>query len=160
DQHLSNRLNVPSASLLSLRASAMNASTGLRASRIDLYGEDSSYRKMFPEFPNPAQGESVIPTVILNEPLAKELGAKAGDELVFSLEKPGAIHPEMLLGERDPAKTMRKLRLVVSQILPVRGAGRFSLRSNQSIPLLAYVELAELQRAIGQPARINEILAA
>ena len=52
--------------------------------------------------------------VILNEPLAQELGAAIGDDVLLPTGKPSPIATEMLLGRRDD--TVSTLRLTVVAI--------------------------------------------
>lgn len=52
--------------------------------------------------------------VILNEPLAQELGAAIGDDVLLRTGKPSPIATEMLLGRRDD--TVSTLRLTVTAI--------------------------------------------
>jgi len=101
-------------------------------------------------FPEPRQ-------IVLNEPLAEQLGAKAGDSVIVRLHQPGTIPAENPMGRR--AETILSQRVVVSQVIPARGLGRFSLQPNQQLPRNAYVPLEWLQERLGKPGRANALLA-
>ena len=70
------------------------------------------------------------------------------------------IHPEFLLGERDAAKAIQSLRLVISDIIPTKNVGRFSLQANQSLPFNAFIALPVLQKALEQPDNVNAVFTA
>ena len=73
-------------------------------------------------------GPDVLGTAI-NQGLAQEIGAKAGDEILARVQKPSAAARETFLGERDD--TVVTLRLRVTHVLPSGGIGDFSLYPSQ-----------------------------
>jgi ABC-type lipoprotein release transport system permease subunit len=72
--------------------------------------------------------------------------------------KPAVISTETLLGRRDERTVT--LRLTVQAVIPATGLGAFTLRPRQTLPRNAYVPLETLQRAAGQPNRVNTLLVA
>ena len=97
--------------------------------------------------------------IVLNTPLADELGAKVGDLIALRLPKTNQVHAESALGEK--ANRIRGIaRLEVVAIVPAKGLGRFSLESRQTTPRNAYVSLDTLQRPLDQDGRVNCLLVA
>ena len=95
--------------------------------------------------------------VVLNEPLAKRLGAKPGDRIMLRLPQLGDIPAESALGRRD--ETVDGFGITVSEIIPAKGLGRFAADSSQQLPLNAYVPLKWLQSRLERSDRINAFLA-
>lgn len=116
---------------------------------------------------SPAEGRSVI----LGYRTAKELNAKAGDEVSLWMEIPSSIPRDSLLGERSEVTT--ELVLEVTAVLSEDvGASRFDLNPGQQLPFNAFVDLATVQERLGlekvdigrrnkiaKPARVNALLA-
>lgn len=96
--------------------------------------------------------------VALNEPLARELAAAVGDDVLVRLGSADPVSTETLLGRRDDRSTT--LRLRVAAVLPNKGVGSFGLDARQATPRNAFVPLATLQRALDQEDRANAILVA
>ncbi|MCH7721022.1 MAG: ABC transporter permease, partial [Planctomycetes bacterium] len=96
--------------------------------------------------------------VILNRPLAQQLGAKMGDDILLRVSRPADVSSEMLLGRRETAAM--SVRLSVAGVIPTTGLGQFSLEPKQPLPLNAYLPLDSLQRLLDQPNRVNTILVA
>ena len=116
---------------------------------------------VFPE-PNPAAGLDAAaqeePVVLLNQPLAEQLGLEPGQEILIRFSERSAIAPESALGRKD--RTVRSWRVRVAQVVPEsRWTGRFAWTNFQQKPLLVYVPLAALQQRLNQPGRVNTILA-
>jgi hypothetical protein len=93
---------------------------------------------------------------VINQPLADQLGAKAGDAVLVRLPHEGPIPAESPLGRKS--ETVRTQRLTISEVIPARGFGRFGLRAGQQAPRNAYVALEGLQERLEQPGRANAIL--
>ena len=97
--------------------------------------------------------------IVLNRPLAERLGVKqAGEDVILHLPDLGTIPGDSPLGKKTD--TIKRPRLTVAAIIPAEGLGRFSLRSNQQVPLGAYVSLGGLQNRLGRAGRVNAILLA
>ncbi|MCK4342508.1 MAG: ABC transporter permease [Phycisphaerae bacterium] len=96
--------------------------------------------------------------VVINQPLAEELRAGVGDDILLRLGKSAAISPETLLGRRDD--TTVTLRLTVRGVVPAEELGAFTLIPRQALPKNAYVPLDTLQRALGRREFVNTVLVA
>jgi len=95
-------------------------------------------------------------SVFLNESLAKALRAKVGDTIRVRIQKPSAVSQDAPLGNKEQNAAL--LRAKVAAILPDRGLGRFSFAANQTVPLNAFLPLADLQEKIQQKGRANILL--
>ncbi len=93
----------------------------------------------------------------LSRALARDLGVRVGDELILRMPAYSPIPSESLLGRRDDP--VRTLRVAVERIVPDRGLGRFSLVASQQASRNLFVPLHQVQRALGQPGRVNTLLA-
>ncbi|MCB1058372.1 MAG: hypothetical protein KDD11_22960, partial [Acidobacteria bacterium] len=151
-------------SLLSLPGTAVAAESRARASRVTVLGVEGSFATLWPastlDFEEGGGGQSPFPPVILNEPLQRELGVEPGDAVVLSFSAAAEVPRGSLMGRRDAGEVLETLRLTVAAVVPTTGPGAFSLASTQIEPLNAFVPLDRLQRALGQPGRINTLLVA
>ncbi len=93
--------------------------------------------------------------VVLNEPLAGEIHAQVGDEILLRIGKIDQIPPDSPLGRKT--ETTRSRRLTVSQIIAAEGLGRFGLRPTQQLPLNAYVADQTLADVLGVTDKVNAI---
>jgi putative ABC transport system permease protein len=114
----------------------------------------------FWDLANPADRPARLPEpgeVILNQPLANELGAKVGDRVTVRLPMPEGIPADSPMGEKEDR--IRGLpRLKVIEIVPGHGLGGFRLSPSQSEPRNAFLALSQLQAAIDEPGQINAML--
>ena len=94
--------------------------------------------------------------IVLNQPLAQQLGVRPGDTVLLRLPRLGAIPADNALGKKRD--TVRTQRVTVSEIIPAEGLGRFGLRPTQRISRNAYVSLSWLEARLEQPGRANAIL--
>jgi ABC-type antimicrobial peptide transport system permease subunit len=143
---------------LLLDVSVENAGGGdraARANRVHLVGCDGRFWELGSGGPPQLPGTR---EVVLNQTLAEQLGVKAGDTVLVRLPHLGTIPADTPLGRKS--ETVRSQRLVVSEVIPASGLGRFSLSASQQAPRNAYVSLAWLQERLDQPGRVNAILAA
>lgn len=152
-------------SLLMLRGSAVETQSRARASRINLLGVDNGFEGLFSADPQADSWDfgdlgGVTAPVILNRGLARELGAEAGSEILFSIPRSSEVPRASLLGRRDTSSLVQSLRLRVAAVVEDRGAGAFSLAANQGTPKNAFVPLERLQRALGQEGKANVVLVA
>ena len=132
--------------------------TDNRASKVNVYGVESSFFNLWEEVPTlnwNKTSNQPFADIIINEALQKELNVKVGDDIFLHLPQIAEIHPEFLLGTRDAADVIQSIRLVVSDIIPTENAGRFSLHSHQSLPLNAYISLPILQKELRQVGKVN-----
>ena len=96
--------------------------------------------------------------IVLNQPLAEQLGVAAGHTVLLRLPRPNPIPAESPLGRKQD--TIRTQRLTVSEVIAAKGLGRFGLQPTQRLPRNAYVPLQWLQEQLQQPGRANVILVA
>lgn len=146
-----------------LRGAASGADSNRRASQIAILGVDERFAALY----GPAarldlerrQGEA-LPAVVLNETLARELEVEAGDAVVLHFARVADVPRETLMGETDPDDVLGRIRLNVRQVIPDRGIGRFGLLPTQAIPANAFVDLPQIQRALGLKGQVNAVLTA
>jgi putative ABC transport system permease protein len=129
--------------IIAIDGMVAHQSSGRRAMNAQIYGVDSR----FGAAPGPHE-------VLLSSALAAELGAKPGDALLIRVEKPSAIPLESLHGRKDDVG--KTIRLTLASTTP----REFSLSLQQGDVRAAYVPLAELQKELGEPGRVNTMLVA
>ncbi|MEW4563995.1 FtsX-like permease family protein [Bremerella sp. JC770] len=95
--------------------------------------------------------------IILNQPLADELGVKAGDLVTLRLPGGNDVPADSPLG-RKTAETQSLPRLTVKAVIPAEGLGRFGMHPTQQLPMNAYASRAALQDALEQDDRVNAVL--
>lgn len=97
--------------------------------------------------------------IVLNQPLADDLDAKVGDDIVVRLPSGDGVPADSPLGRRsDRIRSLAQLK--VKQILPAAGLGRFDLRSTQHLPRNAYLPLQTIQSELRLDGRINALFVA
>ncbi|HSG38837.1 MAG TPA: hypothetical protein VLE27_04285, partial [Thermoanaerobaculia bacterium] len=159
-EELAKDLNV--SPLIVARASAVHGSTSTRASSIAVYGADERFSRLHGRgegLPKLDQSDGIFPPAVLNQSLADEIGAKAGDDLLLSFELPGEIPRETLLGDKDADDVLVTRRFTVLRVVPDRGIGGFGLAPHQARARNAFVSLAALQEILDQPGKANALLA-
>ncbi len=126
-----------------------------RANQVTLIGSTAHFWRLGDQQPArlPQRDE-----VVLNQPLADDLGAKVGDELLVRIPLAGDVPSESLLGKKTETLASRRLKLVA--IVPPRGLGSFSLRPNQQLPRNAYLPLEVVQDVLDEPGKVNALLVA
>ena len=97
--------------------------------------------------------------IILNEPLAQELNAKVGDQVVLRLGKASQVPADSPLG-RKTGQIESLAELTVVAIIPAESLGRFSVQPTQTQPRNAYVARETLQEGLQVKGRINAIFVA
>jgi ABC-type lipoprotein release transport system permease subunit len=137
-----------------VQATVENAEGGLRAGRVSVIGAGAEFWKLGSGGPKRSPGPGEI---VLNAPLATEIDARAGDEVLVRIGTTSDIPPESALGRRT--ETVRSRRLRVVEVIPAEGLGRFALNPSQLAPLDAFVAIETLQAALEQPGKINAIFA-
>lgn len=95
--------------------------------------------------------------IILNQPLADELGVKQGDLVTLRLPGGNDVPADSPLG-RKTAETQSLPRLTVKAVIPAEGLGRFGMHPTQQLPLNAYASKAALQEALEQDDRVNAVM--
>ena len=153
--------NVPA---ILLNGSVSVVGSESHTSKVNIYGVQDDFFGFWEEAEMPtlarqsqSQSQSPFPDVTINATLQKELNVKVGDSILVSLPQPYEIHPEFLLGNRDTAESIKRVRLVISNIIPTENAGRFNLHASQSLPMNVYIALPELQEALRLSDGVNVI---
>src|ERR1017187_9857041 len=146
---LAEEMQPAGAPLIVLEGVVAHEPSGKRAAGVQVYGVDERFWK-FQGLPGtPPRGREVL----LSAALAAEMGAASGDAILLRIPKFSAIPLETLHGRKeDLGKT---LRLSMSGV----ASRPFSLRAQQGDVRAVYVSLANLQREIVQPGRVNTIVA-
>lgn len=140
-----------------LRASLENADTqpAARANRVNLVGCDKRFWQLGSGGPmKPVEKHQVV----LNEPLARQLGVTVGDRVIVYLPRVTTVPADNPLGRKT--ETVEGHPLLVGAIVPAQGLGRFSLHASQQQPRNAYVSLSWLQERLEQFEMCNAILVA
>ncbi len=128
-----------------------------RASRILIVATPNSFWDLDTKAVRP----KVVPgedEVVLNEPLAHELGATVGSTITLRLpEAANAIPAESPLGEKeDRVRGIPGLEVVA--IVPADGLGRFGLTPSQSLPMVAFTHLTTVQNSLRLDGQVNTIM--
>lgn len=141
--------------LVLLEGSVSQPDSQARASGVALLGCDDRFFTLDGgrKIKAPGAGEALV-----NQPLADELGVKAGDEIIARLPHSSDIPADSPLGRKTETIANRRLR--IREVLPAEGLGRFGLRPNQQQPMNAYLNLEELQTALEEPDKVNAIVVA
>lgn len=143
--------NLKAAPVLALPGTANSADGSRRANRVHVLGVDESFWKLAAKAP---VFTAVPPDfVVLNQPLAEQLAAKPGDEVLLRVSKVSALSQDVALTTRD-GQTVA-LRLRVHAVVGAEELGRFSLQANQVAPFNAFVRLTELQSKANAVGRAN-----
>jgi ABC-type lipoprotein release transport system permease subunit len=107
--------------------------------------------------PRPANETSLADAeVVLNEPLAAELGAAVGDTVLLHLPEASLVPRETTLGRKSGFTALARLK--VAEVVPARGLGRFGLEPNQQLPLVAFAPLPTVQDVVKQLGKVNALL--
>ena len=126
-----------------------------RATHVNILGIDDRFAQLSNDnardFTAPPARE-----VILNEALAADLGLAVGSDCVVRLPVAREVPADSALGRKtgnchQPAPHGAAHRAG-------RRIGRFALRPNQSVPRDAFVNLADIQKVLKQPDKVNALL--
>ncbi|HEY4311769.1 MAG TPA: FtsX-like permease family protein [Pirellulales bacterium] len=126
-----------------------------RATHVNILGIDDRFAQLSnrdaADFAAPLAGE-----ISVNEALATELGLSIGSDVIVRLPVSRDVPADSALGRKT--ETVTNLRLAVSRIIPAEGLGRFALRPNQATPRDAFLNVADLQKILKQPGKVNALL--
>jgi len=146
----------PVSTLLQLPGTATSENDSARANRIQVFGVEDSFWSFGR---SPSQRATLSNgTVLLNEALAGQLSAKAGETVILRIHKPSALSRDAVITPRDD--TSVALRLTVLGVVTGPELGNLNLATAQAPPFNAFVRLEDLARAAGVPGRANLLLAA
>ena len=142
-----------------LPGSARHPGTERRASGVKIYGVDGRFERLFSSRLDLERGErQIFPTAVINSSLARDIGARVGDQIVFHLMGASDAAAESLVGDRDVASVLKTIRAVVRQVVENEGVGQFEIHPSQTLGLNAYLPLEVVQEALGVENRVNLIL--
>ncbi len=141
--------------LIYLKGVVIHANTGIRVHDVNVYGIDERFWEFHRILPVEFSGNRAA---FIGDPLARQLNAAIGDDLLLRVEMQQAIPREWLYGQRD--NVGRTIRLNCDNVLPGNKLGEFALRPSQGNMHSIFVPLNRLQRDLNQPSRINTILLA
>lgn len=138
-----------STSILRVHGTAANAAGSARANAVNIYGVRSH------AFGETNAVQDASSEVTLNEPLARQLGVKPGDEVLLRVRKPESISADSPVSVDEQAVA---LRLLVASIAGDDETGNLSLNANQTPPYNAFLDLAFLQSKLDVTGRANLVL--
>jgi ABC-type antimicrobial peptide transport system permease subunit len=138
--------------IIVLDAVVTHDDNGRRVSRVAVYGVDGRFYAFNGPAVTPPKGAELL----VSPALARELQAKAGDQLLLRVPRVSAIAAESLHGRKDdPGRTLRGR---VREIAPRSAMGEFSLRPTQGDVFAIFVPLDRLQREFDLKGRANVAL--
>jgi ABC-type antimicrobial peptide transport system permease subunit len=140
---------------LHLPAIASAGQGATRANQVSLYGVQPGFWGF-----SEAGTNIIIETngVLLNQPLAAQLGVKAGDTVLLRFRKPALFSSEEPLSPQS--RNAAAVQLKVQGILSTAQLGGFSPVAGMTPPLNAFIRLDQLQEAAGLNGRANLVLEA
>jgi len=150
---LASSVGPDAAPVLMLRASIARADGAARVNTIQLLGVDDHFWKLS------QAGQPVeLPKdgIVLNERLAQQLDAKAGDTLIARVEKPGVFSRDAPLSGDE--SDVVAIRAKVARVVSAADYGNFSLSASQIPPASAFVPLSVLQQKTALADKANLLL--
>lgn len=134
--------------VLMLRATANATSTEQQARQVNLIGVRSSIWKI-----------EADDGFVLNETLASALQVREGDEVTFTMRRPGEMPSESLLGREKTGENVRDLTVKVERILaPGESIADLKLTPDPTPARNAFVPLAAIQKLLKVEGKINGVL--
>lgn len=91
--------------------------------------------------------------VWLSEPLARQLGAKPGDEFIIRLQKPSALSRDAVITPKDDASVA--IRLQYGGVIQSEFGGGLNLQSGSREALNVFIDRERLAGAVGLAGRSN-----
>jgi len=128
--------------------------SGARAGNVQLLGVPAGF---WLQSENGASAPPKSGQIVLNQGLAGLLRAKPGDTVRLRIGKPGLLSLEAPVAPKEAASAV--FRAKVGALIPDKGLGRFGFNASQSVPLNAFLPLADMQAKLGQKGRANVLLA-
>ena len=151
---LTKELDTAVAPVLQLRGVISDGSGVKRANRIEVLGVEQNFfdigEAQNPFAQNPDNG------VVLNGPLAAQLGVATGDEIVLRIEKPSLMPRDIPISPDSDIFTA--FRLPVIAVAKETDFGLFGLQANQVAPFNVFVPLQWLQEKIARNGQANMLL--
>ena len=156
---LRSALRAEPAAALRVRGMALRDEAGgagrKQVNHVEVLGADAPF---FELAESPSGIEPGPDDLAVNEKLAAALGVKVGDEVALRIFKPGFLSQDAPLATRKDRETRRWL-FTLRAVLSESQLGRFSLKSDQTSPYNAFVNLRRLQEILEMEGRANLIVA-
>lgn len=146
------------APMIAVKATIEAAGSGARANGVDLFGVGERFGRLFDGTPVDASGGTRLRTLHANDALRKTLGVADGEALILTIEARSDIHREFLFGREDSEARLIRRRVRLGSPVSDAAGARFSFEPNQSLPLVAFVDLRALQAVLGAEGRVNRVL--
>jgi putative ABC transport system permease protein len=147
---------------LQLPGTAINTDGAARANRVQVTGVDDQFWRLATTSFNFPGIIDYLPlpedAVLLNQPLARQLGVKKDDTVLLRVPKPSNLSRDAPLSKEEDSSVT--LRLIVRDILGNAELGRFGLQANQVAPFNAFVSLKALGQKLEATNRANLLLIA
>lgn len=144
----------PVVPMILLQGSVRHQDNSKLATRVNIIGIDSRFKAVHPQG---HLGKIEQRETRINQALAEELGAQAGDDLLVSFELQSDIPREHALGSRQA--TADRIRLAVASVEKDSGAGIFDLKLQQETPRNLFISLEKLQKELGRKGEVNTLVA-
>lgn len=138
--------------VLAVAGSAAREDGTARANQVQVIGAGADFFSLGGASNQIKEGE-----VLLNESLASQLQAKAGELIVLRVRKPSALSIDAAIASQS--ENAVALRLRVAGILSGKQLGNFSLRANQVPPMNAFIDITALAASLDVSGRANLLLA-
>lgn len=152
---LGNELGVETAPSLIFLATASAQGGDTRANKVQVMGVDDRFWGFSPE---PSSAPSLEDDqVALNTHLARQLGVKLGDTVLFRVPKPSQLSREAPMAPEEDSSMA--LRVEVGAIIEDSSFGRFSLQASQLPAHNAFFPLKWFQEELESGDRCNLMLA-
>jgi ABC-type lipoprotein release transport system permease subunit len=148
------------APVLQLPGIAANADGSRRANHAQILGVDARFWALAPSASssNNFTANAGSNGVVLNGPLARQLGVKIGDTILLRVQKPSLLSLEEPISPQNDLAS--GFRLAVIGIVSDAQLGRFGLQANLTPPLNAFVPLHFLQSKVDLPGKADLLLVA
>ncbi|MEO7297737.1 MAG: ABC transporter permease [Verrucomicrobiota bacterium] len=146
--------NFQTAAALQLLGTAANEEGSSRANHVQILGVENNFWKLATRNPNLLFTDE---NIVLNESLAAQLNAKAGETILLRVPRPSLLSRDAPISPQQDISTA--FRLTIAAVLSDNELGNFNLRASQIPPQNAFVSLSFLQTKLGLDGKANLLLA-
>lgn len=153
-QEIATEVKTPVAPVVQVLGTASARGGEGRANKVQVQGVENGFWELAQQKPSFA----TIPdgSVVLNAGLARQLGVKEKEDVVFRVPKPSALSRDAPLASQEDASAA--LRVTVHAIVSDEEFGRFGLQASQLPPFNAFMPLAWLQQKLDIAGKANLLL--
>ncbi|MEI7500098.1 MAG: ABC transporter permease [Bacteroidota bacterium] len=149
---LSAKTHIAVAPAMQTEGIAINSDKNLRINQVQIIGVDNR----FGQFQNHPLKETLEDEAIISSNTAKKLNLNLGDDLLLRIRKPGKAPSDApFVVEKTPSVS---IRVKISAIAEDDQLGRFSLKSNQTLPYNIFLSLKQLASLLELPGLANLIV--